>query len=86
MQNNIEKATFTKVYLISQGRLPLMNLNSVIDTVAGYQQKESILWMLLHGFYHARIVNHENTGKVRLKEESTTKSTDIDGSTLILLK
>ncbi|NXS47141.1 FOCAD protein, partial [Balaeniceps rex] len=64
-KNNIEKATFTKVYLISQGRLPLMNLSAVIDTVAGYHQKESILWMLLHSFYHARIVSHENTGKVR---------------------
>lgn len=86
LQNNIEKATFTKVYLISQGRLPLMNFSAVIDIVAGYHQKENILWMLLHSFYHARIVSHENTGKVRLKEESTTKSTDIDGSILILLK
>ncbi|NXS66373.1 FOCAD protein, partial [Pandion haliaetus] len=39
-KNNIEKATFTKVYLISEGRLPLMNLSAVIDTVAGYHQKE----------------------------------------------
>ncbi|NWU53244.1 FOCAD protein, partial [Dromas ardeola] len=63
--NNIEKATFVKVYLISQGRLPLMNLNAVIDTVAGYHQKENILWMLLHGFYHTRIVSHENTGVLK---------------------
>jgi len=56
------------MYLISQGRLPLMNLSAVIDTVAGYDQKENILWMLLHSFYHTRIVSHENTGKVRLKE------------------
>ncbi|NXQ79812.1 FOCAD protein, partial [Nyctibius grandis] len=64
-KNNIEKATFTKVYLISQGRLPLMNLSAVIDTVAGYHQKENILWMLLHSFYHARIVSHENTGVLK---------------------
>ncbi|XP_009469281.1 PREDICTED: focadhesin isoform X2 [Nipponia nippon] len=64
-KNNIEKATFTKVYLISQGRLPLMNMSAVIDTVAGYHQKESILWMLLHSFYHARIVSHENTGVLK---------------------
>ncbi|XP_075595347.1 focadhesin isoform X2 [Balearica regulorum gibbericeps] len=64
-KNNIEKATFTKVYLISQGRLPLMNLNAVIDTVAGYHQKENILWMFLHSFYHARIVSHENTGVLK---------------------
>lgn len=75
-----------KVYLISQGRLPLMNLSAVIDTVAEYHQKENILWMLLNSFYHARIVSHENTGKVRLKEGSMTKSTGTGGSTLILLK
>ncbi|KFM04188.1 Focadhesin [Aptenodytes forsteri] len=64
-KNNIEKATFTKVYLISQGRLPLTNFSAVIDTVAGYHQKENILWMLLHSFYHARIVSHENTGVLK---------------------
>ncbi|XP_033367266.1 focadhesin isoform X2 [Parus major] len=64
-KNNIEKATFMKVYLISQGRLSLTNLSAVIETVAGYQQKENILWMFLHGFYHARIVRHENTGVLK---------------------
>ncbi|XP_009692924.1 PREDICTED: focadhesin-like, partial [Cariama cristata] len=64
-KNNIEKATFTKVYLISQGRLPLMNFSAVIDTVARYHQKENVLWMLLHGVYHARIVSHENTGVLK---------------------
>ncbi|NXX20206.1 FOCAD protein, partial [Podargus strigoides] len=61
-KNNVEKATFTKVYLISQGRLPLMNLSAVIHAVAGYPQKENILWIFLHSLYHARIVSHENTG------------------------
>ncbi|NXW86820.1 FOCAD protein, partial [Alopecoenas beccarii] len=64
-KNDIEKATFTKVYLISQGRLPLMNLSAVIDTVGGHHQKENILWMLLIGFYHAGIVSHENTGVMK---------------------
>ncbi|KAM4639152.1 focadhesin isoform 3-T3 [Amazona ochrocephala] len=64
-QSNIEKATFMKVYLISQGKLPLMNLRAVIDTVAVYHKKESISWMLLHSFYHARIVSHENTGVLK---------------------
>ncbi|KAM9262979.1 focadhesin isoform 1-T2 [Morus bassanus] len=64
-KNNIEKTTFTKVYLISQGRLPLTNLSAVIDTVPGYHQKENIAWMLLHSFYHARIVSHENTGVLK---------------------
>ncbi|NXM42399.1 FOCAD protein, partial [Gymnorhina tibicen] len=64
-KNDIEKATFVKVYLVSQGRLSLMNLSAMIDTLAGYHQKENILWMLLHSFYHARIVRHENTGVLK---------------------
>ncbi|NXO98546.1 FOCAD protein, partial [Certhia brachydactyla] len=64
-ENNIEKATFIKVYLVSQGRLSLTNLSTMIVTVAGYQQKENILWMFLHSFYHARIVRHENTGVLK---------------------
>ncbi|KAM4878759.1 focadhesin isoform 1-T2 [Sylvia borin] len=64
-KNNIEKATFMKVYLVSQGRLSLANLSAVIDTVAEYHQKENILWMLLHSSYHARIVRHENTGVLK---------------------
>ncbi|XP_074788396.1 focadhesin isoform X2 [Athene noctua] len=67
-KNNIQKATFTKLYLISQGRLPLMNLRAVIDTVARYHEKENILWLLLHCFYHARIVSHENTGVLQRME------------------
>ncbi|NXV06360.1 FOCAD protein, partial [Cettia cetti] len=64
-KNNIEKATFIKVYLVSQGRLSLTNLSAVINIVAGYHQKENILWMLLHSLYHARIVKHENTGVLK---------------------
>ncbi|XP_002191837.3 focadhesin [Taeniopygia guttata] len=64
-KNNIEKATFMKVYLVSQGRLSLTNLSAVIHTVAEYHQKENILWMFLHSFYHARIVRHENTGVLK---------------------
>uniref|UniRef100_A0A663N3R3 Focadhesin n=2 Tax=Athene cunicularia TaxID=194338 RepID=A0A663N3R3_ATHCN len=67
-KNNIQKAMFTKLYLISQGRLPLMNLRAVIDTVAQYHEKENILWLLLHCFYHARIVSHENTGVLQRME------------------
>ncbi|NWI93334.1 FOCAD protein, partial [Pitta sordida] len=64
-ESNIEKATFTKMYLVSQGRLSLMNLSAVIDTVAGYHRKESILWLLLCSLYHARIVRHGNTGVLK---------------------
>ncbi|NXQ43033.1 FOCAD protein, partial [Catharus fuscescens] len=64
-KNNIEKPTFMKVYLVSQGRLPLTNLSAMMDIVAGYHQKENISWMFLHSFYHARIVRHENTGVLK---------------------
>ncbi|OXB75526.1 UNVERIFIED_CONTAM: hypothetical protein H355_006122 [Colinus virginianus] len=64
-KNNMEKAVFTKVYLISQGRLPLKDLSVVIETLTGHYQKESIVWMLLHSFYHSRIVSHENTGVLK---------------------
>ncbi|NWJ11447.1 FOCAD protein, partial [Crypturellus undulatus] len=64
-KNNVEKATFTKMYLISQGRLPLMNLSALIDTVSEYHQKASITWMLLQCLYHTRIVSHENTGVMK---------------------
>lgn len=66
-----------KVYLVSQGRLSLTNLSAVIDIVAGYHQKDNILWMFLHGFYHARIVRHENTGKIWLLKKSGMQSTYI---------
>ncbi|KAH0628351.1 hypothetical protein JD844_009373, partial [Phrynosoma platyrhinos] len=67
-QNNLEKVTFVKVYLVSQGRFPLLRWSDVISTAAGYQQKETIVWMLLHSFYHARIVSHENTGVLKRME------------------
>ncbi|KAJ6616940.1 hypothetical protein lerEdw1_015074, partial [Lerista edwardsae] len=64
-KNNLEKVTFVKAYLISQGRLPLLKWNDVISMAAAYPQKETIVWMLLHSFYHARIVSHENTGVLK---------------------
>uniref|UniRef100_A0A8D0BRD5 Focadhesin n=1 Tax=Salvator merianae TaxID=96440 RepID=A0A8D0BRD5_SALMN len=67
-KNNLEKATFVKVYLVSQGRLPLLRWNEVISTVALWPQKETIVWMLLNSFYHARIVCHENTGVIKRME------------------
>lgn len=63
LQNNLEKVAFVRVYLVSQGRFPLLRWNDVISVAAGCQQKETIVWMMLHSFYHARILSHENTGK-----------------------
>nr|XP_003216652.1 PREDICTED: focadhesin [Anolis carolinensis] len=67
-KNNLEKITFVKLYLVSQGRFPLLRWNDVISTAAGCQEKETIVWMLLHSFYHARIVSHENTGVLKRME------------------
>ncbi|XP_015264045.1 PREDICTED: focadhesin [Gekko japonicus] len=67
-KNNLEKVSFVKVYLVSQGRLPLLRWNEVISIAAGCQQKETIVWMLLHSFYQARIMNHENTGVLKRME------------------
>nr|XP_056704217.1 focadhesin isoform X1 [Euleptes europaea] len=67
-KNNLEKVTFVKVYLVSQGRFPLLRWNEVISIAAGYHQKETIVWMLLHSFYQARIVSHENTGVLKRTE------------------
>uniref|UniRef100_A0A670K5U6 Focadhesin n=1 Tax=Podarcis muralis TaxID=64176 RepID=A0A670K5U6_PODMU len=64
-KNNLEKVTFVKVYIVSQGRFPLLRWNDVISIAVGCQQKETIVWMLLQSFYHARIVSHENTGVLK---------------------
>ncbi|EMP34040.1 hypothetical protein UY3_08786 [Chelonia mydas] len=64
-KNNIEKTTFIKVYLVSQGRLCLLSLNEVIGIAVRCQQKETMAWMLFHSFYHARIISHENTGVLK---------------------
>uniref|UniRef100_A0A670ZN86 Focadhesin n=1 Tax=Pseudonaja textilis TaxID=8673 RepID=A0A670ZN86_PSETE len=67
-ENNLEKVAFVRVYLVSQGRFPLLRWNDVISVAAGCQQKETIVWMLLHSFYHARILSHENTGVLKRME------------------
>ncbi|XP_044283518.1 focadhesin isoform X2 [Varanus komodoensis] len=67
-KNNLDKVTFVKVYLVSQGRFPLLKWNDTITIAAGCEQNETVVWMLLHSFYHARIVSHENTGVIRRME------------------
>ncbi|XP_074064886.1 focadhesin isoform X1 [Macrotis lagotis] len=67
-KNNIRKAAFVKVYLVSQGRFPLMHWNDVIEAAVRYQDKETVAWMMLHGLYHARIISHTNTGVLKRME------------------
>uniref|UniRef100_A0A670ZP43 Focadhesin n=1 Tax=Pseudonaja textilis TaxID=8673 RepID=A0A670ZP43_PSETE len=73
-ENNLEKVAFVRVYLVSQGRFPLLRWNDVISVAAGCQQKETIVWMLLHSFYHARILSHENTGKISWPKTKQNKT------------
>ncbi|XP_069818133.1 focadhesin [Dendropsophus ebraccatus] len=62
-KDNIVKPTFVRVYLISQGRLPLSYLKEVIEVAMECQDKQTlILWMLLQTFYQARVLSHQNTG------------------------
>lgn len=63
LQSNIEKATFVKLYLVSQGRFPLMNLTDMLSVAVQHREKEVLAWMILHSLYQARIVSHANTGE-----------------------
>ncbi|XP_063151085.1 focadhesin isoform X1 [Candoia aspera] len=67
-KSSLEKVAFVRVYLVSQGRFPLLRWNDVISIAAGCQQEETIVWMLLNSFYHARILSHENTGVLKRME------------------
>ncbi|MEE6510600.1 hypothetical protein FKM82_030580 [Ascaphus truei] len=67
-KENIQKTTFVRVYLISQGRLPLSCLSDVIVVAAECKQKETITWLLLQGFYQARVTSHQNTGVLKRME------------------
>ncbi|XP_068944184.1 focadhesin isoform X2 [Petaurus breviceps papuanus] len=67
-KNNIKKAAFVKVYLVSQGRFPLIHWNDVIEATVGCEDKETVAWMMLHGLYHARIISHTNTGVLKRME------------------
>ncbi|XP_075416104.1 focadhesin isoform X2 [Tenrec ecaudatus] len=61
-KRNIEKATFVQLYLISQGRLPLMHLTDVLIAAAQHPERQTLAWMILHSVYQARIGSHASTG------------------------
>nr|XP_033775395.1 focadhesin isoform X2 [Geotrypetes seraphini] len=67
-KENIEKSTFMRVYLVSQGRVPLLCLNDVISVGAECNQKDTVVWMMMQGLYQARLVSHENTGVLKRME------------------
>ncbi|CAO2588015.1 Focad [Lemmus lemmus] len=67
-QDNIEKAAFVKLYLVSQGRLPLMSLMDLITAALQHHDRQTLAWMILQCLYQARIVNHANTGVLKRLE------------------
>ncbi|XP_069330347.1 focadhesin isoform X3 [Eulemur rufifrons] len=67
-KSNIEKAAFVKLYLISQGRFPLMNLTDILCVAVQHHEKEMLAWMILHSLYQARIISHANTGVLKRME------------------
>ncbi|XP_060055620.1 focadhesin isoform X3 [Erinaceus europaeus] len=67
-ENNIEKAAFVRLYLISQGRFPLMGLTDMLGVAAQYDEKDTLAWMILHSLYQSRIVSHANTGVLKRME------------------
>ncbi|XP_063570258.1 focadhesin isoform X6 [Pongo abelii] len=67
-KSNIEKAAFVKLYLVSQGRFPLVNLTDMLSVAVQHREKEVLAWMILHSLYQARIVSHANTGVLKRME------------------
>lgn len=73
LQNSIEKATFVRLYLVSQGRFPLVGLTDVLRVAMQHQEKATLAWMILHSLYQARVVSHANTGEAGRGPTSGTK-------------
>lgn len=67
-KSNIEKSAFVKLYLVSQGRFPLMSLTDIVSAAVQHPEKATLAWMILHGLYQARIVSHANTGVLKRME------------------
>ncbi|XP_077004160.1 focadhesin isoform X2 [Tamandua tetradactyla] len=67
-ERNIEKVAFVKLYLVSQGRFPLMSVTDVLSVAVQHREKEPLAWMTLHSLYQARIVSHANTGVLKRME------------------
>uniref|UniRef100_A0A452UQ38 Focadhesin n=1 Tax=Ursus maritimus TaxID=29073 RepID=A0A452UQ38_URSMA len=66
--SNLEKAAFVRLYLVSQGRFPLMGLMDVLCVAVQHPEKDTLAWMVLHSLYQARVVSHANTGVLKRME------------------
>ncbi|XP_068830025.1 focadhesin isoform X1 [Capricornis sumatraensis] len=67
-ESSLEKAAFVRLYLVSQGRFPLMGLTDVLSVALRHREKDTLAWMTLHSLYQARIVSHANTGVLKRME------------------
>uniref|UniRef100_A0A452FXS9 Focadhesin n=1 Tax=Capra hircus TaxID=9925 RepID=A0A452FXS9_CAPHI len=67
-ESSLEKAAFVRLYLVSQGRFPLMGLTDMLSVAVRHHEKDTLAWMTLHSLYQARIVSHANTGVLKRME------------------
>ncbi|CAK6434056.1 unnamed protein product [Pipistrellus nathusii] len=67
-ESSLEKVSFVRLYLVSQGRLPLMGVNDMLSVAAQHRERDALAWVILHSLYHARIVSHANTGVLKRME------------------
>ncbi|XP_004677747.1 PREDICTED: focadhesin [Condylura cristata] len=67
-ESSVEKAAFVRLYLVSQGRLPLMGLTDMLSVAVQHHEKDALAWMVLHSLYQARIMSHANTGVLKRME------------------
>ncbi|XP_053321855.1 focadhesin [Spea bombifrons] len=67
-KHHIVKTTFVRLYLVSQGRLPLKCMNDIVGAAVDCKETQTITWMLLQAFYQARVTSHQNTGVLKRME------------------
>uniref|UniRef100_A0A8C2VVB9 Focadhesin n=1 Tax=Chinchilla lanigera TaxID=34839 RepID=A0A8C2VVB9_CHILA len=67
-KSNVEKAALVKLYLVSQGRVPLMSLTDLLSVAVQHSERETLAWMVMLSLYQARVVSHANTGVLKRME------------------
>ncbi|XP_031440497.1 focadhesin [Clupea harengus] len=65
---SVEKAPFTLALLASQGRVPLLGLNDVINATLRLANKDRVGWLLLQCLYQSRFASGPNTGVAKRME------------------
>ncbi|XP_077917414.1 focadhesin isoform X2 [Halichoerus grypus] len=67
-ESNLEKAAFVRLYLVSQGRFPLMGLMGVLGVAVRHRDRDPVAWMVMQNLYQARTVGHANAGVLKRME------------------